>query len=237
MADPAPARPPHEDPPPPADGEPSGGAARRAPLAMAVGDVLLVGVCAWFLGRDYAAALAGEVAFQARTWTFMLNLTCTFVLAHRGVALLQRGVHDPALRRALGVVKWLAALVLPLLVATHLEREVQHAHRRNIEALATDIAARTQRAVHEQGHVAPADLASVQSPYLSSLSVRTDTGEFLLQVSIPGVDIDGYSGVWASTEGRWHIHRSDAPPEQPPAFDASGPILACNPGGDSLTCQ
>ena len=220
------------EPPPPREEAP-----RQPPRVVAVGDVVLVGVCAWFLASDYLASQAGDVAFQARTWTFMLNITCTFVLAHRGIALAQRGVHDAPVRRGLGVLKWLAAFGLPLLVATYLEREAQGAHRANIEALAADIAARTKRAIHENGHVAREDLATVQSPYLSSLTVRTDTGAFLLQVSLPGLDIDGYSGVYASTEGRWHVHGADDPPERPPAFDAAGPALACNPVGSGLVCQ
>jgi len=222
---------------PPDDPSTRDAAPRQPPAAFVVADVALVGVCGWFLASDYAAVQSGEVAFQARSWTFMLNLTCTFVLAHRALALAQRGVHDAPVRRGLGVLKWLAALGLPLLVATWLEHEVQQVHRANIEALAADIATRTKRAVHEQGHVTRDDLATVASPYLSSLTVRTDTGEFLLQVTLPGVDIDGFAGVWASTEGRWHIHASDAPPERPPAFDASGPLLACNPAGAGLTCQ
>ena len=201
-----------------------------------IADLALFGVCAWFLWRDFAAAQAGQVAFQARPWTFMLNLSATFVVAHRGIALVQRTVNDVSLRRGLGVFKWLAALGLPLIVATGLERQVQQVHRTNIDMLAADLATRTQRAIHERGQVEPADLAPVESPYIAALSVRADTGEFLLQVRIPGLDIDGYTGFRASTEDRWHIHSADAP-ERPPAFDTSGPILACNPSDAGLSCQ
>jgi hypothetical protein len=224
------------EPPDDSHGESPRAPATRPAQAAWVADLTLIGVCAWFLWRDFATAQAGQVIFQARPWTFMLNLTATFVVAHRGVALIQRGVNDPQARRVLGVIKWLAAFGLPLLVATGLERQVQQVHRANVDLLAADLAARTQRAIHERGQVEPADLSPVKSPYLAALSVRADTGEFLLQVRIPGLDIDGYTGFRASTEDRWHIHSADAP-QRPPAFDTSGPILACNPSDAGLTCQ
>jgi hypothetical protein len=74
-------------------------------------------------------------------------------------------------------------------------------------------------------------------PYLRSLSVRTDTGEFLLGVSLPAVDIDGYSGLYSSSEGRWQVHHNDSPAPPEPRFDRDGPLLECGRRDGAIRCE
>jgi len=208
----------------------------RRPAAAYGADLALVAVCGWFLWHDWSQAQAGQVGMQPRTWTFMLNLTCTFVLAHRGLALVQRGVAGGDVVRGLGVLKWLLAIVLPLVVAVHIEREVQRAHREQVDALAAAIAARAHDALRAHGRVDARDLSAIDSPYLRALTVRTDTGAFLLEVRLPAFGAGGYTGRWSSTERRWHIHHADPGPETEPEFDAAGPTLDCRPGEEGLQC-
>jgi hypothetical protein len=212
-------------------------APRGPPPTAYVADLMLVGVCAWFLWSDYHASQVGEVKLQIRTWTFMLNLTCAFVLVHRAMALVQRSFRGPRMSRLLGALKWGLAIVAPVAVAGHMEREAQLAHKAKLDRYVTVVSQAIGEARADGGPLTVEDLQPLDSPYLTRLTVRTDTGAFLVRISLPAVDIDGYTGLYASTEGRWHIHHNDLEPGPGPSFDASGPTIVCTPAKARLSCR
>lgn len=207
------------------------------PPAAYIADVVLVAVCAWLLWSDWSEAVAGDVPVQMRTWTFMLNITCVFVILHRGMATLRRMVANPRTQRLLGPVKWGLVIVVPIAVAGQIEREVQLAHKARLDAWVASVDAATRDAMTRKGRVEPGDVASLDTPYLVKLTVRSDTGEYLLEVSVPALDIDGYTGLYASGERRWHIHHNDLEPETAPQFDASGPTFVCRRDSPALACE
>lgn len=211
---------------------------RRGPSPTAyAADLMLVGVCAWFLWSDYHASQSGEVALQIRVWTFMLNLTCAFVLVHRAMALVQRRFAGPRSSRLLGGLKWGLAIVMPFAVAGQLEREAQVAHKVKLDSYMARISRQVSEARAGGGPLTASSLESLYSPYLSRLTVRTDSGAFLARISLPAVDIDGYTGFYSSTEGRWHIHHNDLEADSSPSFDAGGPTIVCTPAEARLTCR
>ncbi len=226
--------PPQSQPPAPA---PDPERLRRLARLRLITDAVLVGVCAFVLARETGDALSHQVSHGMRAGAFLLNLTAAFVVVHRGFALVQRTLPAERTRRALGAAKWVLALVVPFIAAGWLERLTHQAHRANIDALAETVAARTTRAVAGGGTVSPADLEGLGGPYLKSLTVRRDTGEFLLEVSLPALDTDGYTGRYASTEARWRIHHNDEEAVATPTFDSTGPLLTCTREANSLRCN
>lgn len=200
-----------------------------------VADLMLVAVCAWFLWSDVAAVRAGEVSTQSRTWTFMLNITCIFVLVHRGMGLLQSSLRG-ATRRGVSIAKWVLAIVLPLLAATGIERQVHQAHRVKLDALAADLVARVRASIAENGAVTAVALSSLRSPYLKSLSVRTDTGAFAIEAMVPAIGADGYTARYSSNDPRWRLDAVDG--ETSPATGTiAGSALSCAPSDAGLRCR
>lgn len=224
------------DAPPPAPPQDADKVQRRARLGLTA-EIVLLAVCGYVLARDFNAALSGEVSMNARMGTFLLNLTAAFVLVRRVVLTAQRLMPGQSVWRAAAVGRWALLIFLPLVVAGYLEKLNFQAHRTHVDALADDIAARIARAAQTQRTLTPADLDDLDGPYLRTLTVRTDTGAFLLEVALPGFDVDGYTGRYASTEGRWLVHHNDDEPEPAPDFTRAGPILVCRRSDDATRCQ
>lgn len=211
-------------------------ALRRATISF-VAEVALLGVCGYVLARDANAALTGDVRTSMRIGAFLLNLTAAFVLVHRAMATVQRYMPDPRAKRAVGLLKWVMVLIMPLLVAFYLEQLTYKAHREHVDTLAAEVSARTARALAAQRDVAVADLQDLAGPYLRKLSVRPDTGAFLLEVALPGLDVDGYIGRYASPEGHWQIQHRDEAPAQEPEFLRLGPLLVCTRDDSATHCE
>lgn len=224
------------DAPPPAPSDDADKARRRARLGVSA-EIVLLAVCGYVLARDLNAALSGEVSMSARMGTFLLNLTAAFVLVRRIVLTAQRLIKGPGVWRAAALGRWMLLIFVPLVLAGYLEKLNYQAHRAHVDALADDIAARIARAAQTQRTLTPADLNDLDGPYLRTLTVRTDTGAFLLEVALPGFDVDGYTGRYASTEGRWLVHHNDDEAEPAPDFTRSGPMLVCRRSDDATRCE
>ena len=125
----------------------------------------------------------------------------------------------------------------PIAVAGHLERETQIAHKAKLDRYVGTVSQTINAARAGGGTLTVADVQSLASPYLTRLTVRTDTGEFLVQIALPAVDIDGYTGLYGSSEGRWHINHNDLEAGPGPPFDATGPTIVCTPAEARLTCR
>jgi hypothetical protein len=200
-------------------------------------DVMLVGVCAWFLWSDVSEVRAGDVGMAPRTWAFMLNLTCVFVLVHRGMSVLQRALAGAGVGRAAGVAKWTAAIVLPLVVATSIERQAHRVHKEKLDALAADVAQRIQASLGEQGRVTPGALATLESPYLKSLAVQTDTGTFAIEAVVPAIGSDVYRAHYTSRDPGWRLDASEADDAASVAPGTGGSTLHCGPAPGALSCR
>lgn len=224
------------DPQPPAAPDSAAKAQRRARLGLAA-DIVLLGVCGYLLASDTSAALSGEVDMDARMGAFLLNLTAAFVLLRRLLIAAQALLSGPGVWRMAGLGRWALLVTMPLIVAGYLEKLNYQAHRAHVDALADDVAARIARANATQRTLTPADLNDLAGPYLRTLRVRTDTGAFLLEVALPGLDVDGYTGRYASTEGRWLVQHNDEEPVPAPDFTHSGPLLVCRRADGMTHCD
>lgn len=224
------------DAPPPAPPDGAHGARRRARLGLGA-EIVLLGVCGYVLASDAMAALGGEVDMRARMGAFLLNLTASFVLLRRLLLSAQRLLPGPGVWRAAIMGRWVLLIMLPLIAAGYLEKLNYRAHRAQVDALADEVAARVARAAATQRTLAAGDLGDLDGPYLRTLRVRTDTGAFLLEVALPGLDIDGYTGWYASPDARWRVHHNDAEPPPLPDFARSGPLLTCRRAGSATRCE
>jgi len=221
---------------PPAAPDSAAKAQRRARLGFAA-DVVLLGVCGYVLASDAGAALSGEVDMDARMGAFLLNLTAAFVLLRRLLIAVQALLPGPGVWRMAALGRWVLLITVPLIVAGYLEKLNYRAHRLHVDALAADVAARIARANTTQRRLTPADLNDLAGPYLRTLRVRTDTGAFLLEVALPGLDVDGYTGRYASTEGRWLVQHNDEETVPAPDFTRSGPLLVCRRADSMTRCE
>ena len=209
---------------------------RRARLGVAA-ELVLLAVCGYVIASDAGAAISGEVDTNARIGAFLLNLTAAFVLLRRVVTTAQRLLPGPGAWRVAGVGKWVLLITVPVITAGYLEKLTYQAHRVKVDALAADIALRTGRAVSTQRAVTAADLYDLSGPYLRTVTVRTDTGDFLLEVLLPGLDVDGYTGRYSSTERRWQVHHNDDEAAPEPPFPRDGPMLVCRRDASSTRCE
>jgi hypothetical protein len=207
-------------------------------LSLAI-DVLLIGGCVYLLASDVTNALAGTTEVSTRGGAFLVNLSATFALLHRGMALLRRFRPVSPARKSAGVNRWSLALVLllPLFVASMIERSVHIGHRARLDALVADISTRTARAITINATVRAADLAALRGPYLQALTVRTDSGAFLLSARVPALDADGYLARYSSTEKVWYLDPYGVEPETAPVFDANGPRLVCRLDSQAFRCE
>ena len=202
-------------------------------------DVLLICGCVYLLASDIMKALSGTPAVTSRGGAFPVNLSATFALVHRSMALIRKFSPVASVRESAGVNKWSLALVLvlPLLVASSIELLVHAGHRAQLDVLVTEISSRTARATTSNAQVRAADLVTLQGPYLQTLTVRTDTGEFLLQARVPAFDADGFAARYSSTERNWYLDPYGASPETVPVFDVNGPVLVCRVDNQNLNCE
>lgn len=200
-------------------------------------DLMLVGACAWFLWNDVSEVRAGDLGMEPRTWTFMLNLTCVFVLVHRGLSAIQRALPGGGVRLAAGIAKWAAAIVLPFVVATGIEREAHRVHKVKLDALAAEVARRIRASLDEEGRVTAAALATIASPYLRSLAVQTDTGTFAIEAVVPATGFDLYSARYSSRDPGWRLEAPQAGEEEGVAPQAGSSTLRCTPAAEGLSCR
>jgi len=200
-------------------------------------DILLIGGCIYLLVDDTVNALHGAPQFTARGVAFLVNLSASFALVYRSMALLQRFRPASPARKWVGVLKWLLVLVVPVFVAFQIERLVHAGHRAQLDALVVDISSRTANAIMTNVRVRVADLDTLQGPYLRELRVRTDTGAFMLRAWVPGLDIDGYAARYSSGERVWHLQPDDSPARTAPVFDTNGPVLVCRSDNQQLNCE
>lgn len=224
------------DAPPPAPPEDADKAQRRARLGLTA-EVVLLAVCGYVIASDFNAALSGEVSMNARMGTFLLNLTAAFVLLRRILLTAQRLMPGPGVWRAATLGRLVLLIFVPLVLAGYLEKLHYQAHLAHVDALADDVAARIARAAQTQRTLTPADLNDLDGPYLRTLTVRTDTGAFLLEVALPGFDVDGFTGRYASTESRWRVDHNDDEAEPAPDFTRAGPMLVCRRSDDVTRCE
>lgn len=200
-------------------------------------DVLLICGCGYLLARDISNALYGTPEFVVRGGAFLVNLSATFALVHRSMALLQRFWPRSPARKWVGILKWIAVFVLPLLAALQIEHLTWLGHRAQLDALVEDISSRAASALTAHALVRAEDLAAVRGPYLRELTVRADTGAFLLHTWVPGLGIDGDAVRYSSTEGVWYRDPYDAAAQTAPLFDAMGPLLVCRADNQQLQCE
>jgi hypothetical protein len=221
---------------------PAGGDAAKLMIVQRISlivDVLLICGCTYLLVGDILQALSAMLEFASRGGAFLVNLTASFALLQRSMSLLRRFSLVSAGRTAGGVNVWTITLMLalPLLTASALELLVHGAHRTQLETLVEAIAARSSTALATKGQVSAADLATLRGPYLQALTVRTDSGAFLLKARIPALDAAGFAARYSSTEGEWYIDPYDSAAQTSPLFDARGPTLTCKTVNEQLSCE
>ncbi len=209
---------------------------RRLARMRLLSDGLLVAVCAWLLVRDAGSALSLQVEPKARGFTFLLNLTATFVVVHRGVSLLQR-LMPQARHRAVGIAKWVLALTLPVLVAGQLERMTHAGHRALLDGVAREVAARIAKARAAGREVGPADLEGLGTAYRVELSVHREAGTFVLDARVPALDADGYTARYSSTDRRWQLLGTDEQGTASQRAGVNGEVLYCQARDGTTTCR
>ncbi len=190
-------------------------------------DVLLICGCVYLLTSDAMSALSGMPEFANRGGAFLVNLSATFALVHRSMALVQRFSAASSMATWALVVKWVVLLLVPLGVAAVIERSVQAGHRAQLDKLVEDITARATNAIANNAQVRASDMHGLQGPSLSGLTLRSDTGDFVLHAQVPAFDADGYSARFSSTERHWHLQPLGSPVQGELPFDANGPVLDC----------
>ena len=200
-------------------------------------DVLLISGCAYLLADDILEVLGGKPEFATRGGAFLVNLSATFALVYRFMVLIQRFWPTPFTGTGVVVLKGLVAVLIPLFVALRIEMLVYGGHRAQLDALAAEISTRTASAIATNGSVRAPDLLTLGGPYLQQLTVRVDTGAFLLSARMPGFDSEGYAARYSSGEGVWHLDPYASSPQTSPAFDANGQLLLCRLQDNSFNCE
>jgi hypothetical protein len=202
-------------------------------------DVLLIGGCLYLLVSDIMQAVSGTPAFETRGGAFLVNLSATFALLHRSMALWKRYAVRSAGPGPARIKVWLIVvlLALPLLSASAVELLVQRAHRAQLDALAGSIATTTAAALASDGEVRASHLQNLRGPYLQKLTVRTDNATFSLVAQVPWFGEQGFTAHYSSTQRNWHLDASGSQPPASLSFDDQGPTLVCAFAESQLNCE
>ena len=200
-------------------------------------DVLLIIGCLYLLVSDITQAVSGTPEFEARGGAFLVNMSATFALLHRSMALWKRFVAPPPGPARIKVWLIVALLALPLLSASAVELLVQRAHRAQLDELAGLIRTTTADALASDGVVRTSHLRNLRGPYLQKLTVRTDNATFLLVAQVPWFGGQGFTAHYSSTQGNWQLVTSGSQPPPSLSFDARGPTLICAPAESQLNCD
>ncbi|MFT5448428.1 MAG: hypothetical protein ACI9DC_003612 [Gammaproteobacteria bacterium] len=202
-------------------------------------DMLLIVGCLYLLVSDITQAVSGMPEFEPRGGAFLVNLSATFALLHRSLALWKRFAASTVTPRPARINVWLIVvlLMLPLSLASGVELLVQHGHRAQLNTLVENITSMTKNALDSNGVVRADHLHALGGPYLLRLNVRTDNGDFLLSAQVPSLGADGLMAHYSSTQRIWHLESFGSTPPASLVFDARGAMLECNLSGTLLNCK
>jgi len=202
-------------------------------------DLLLIVGCLYLLVSDITQAASGMPEFEPRGGAFLVNLSATFALLHRTMALYKRFAAAKVSQRPARINVWLIVvlLLLPLSLASGVELLVHRGHRAQLNTLVESITSITSNALNSDGVVRADHLHALGGPYLQRLNVRTDNGGFVLSAQVPSLGVDGFTAHYSSTQQIWYLESAGSAPPGSLVFDARGAMLECNLAGTQLNCK
>jgi hypothetical protein len=202
-------------------------------------DMLLIVGCLYLLVSDISQATSGMPEFEPRGGAFLVNLSASFALLHRSIALWKRYAVATVAPRPARINVWLIAvlLLLPLSLASGVELLIHRGHRAQLDTLVENITLITENALDSDGVVRVDHLRALGGPYLQRLNVRTDTGDFRLSAQVPSLGAEGFTAHFSSAQQIWHLESAGSAAPASLVFDSRGAMLECNLAGAQLNCK